>query len=105
MTPIDLYFSMLEKANVKTSFHNEPTPSPDFDFQIQTDEFTISNKQGFFMNKLLSERKSHPYNHQLCISGTGTETIYLVFPPHYIKVNGYFTIRKETITHINKLKN
>jgi hypothetical protein len=103
MTPTDLYLSMLEKANVKTCFHNEITPSPDFDFKIQTDEFTISNKQGLFMNKLLSKRKSHPYNQQLCISATGTETIYLIFPPHYIKKNGFFLIIKETITHISKL--
>ena len=103
MTSSQLYSSMLSKATIKTYFHEQKTPSPEFDYNVKTEEFTISNKQGFFLNSLLSQRKDYPYNNQLCIEATLTESTYLIFPPSYIKMNGFFTIRKESLIRIKKI--
>jgi len=104
MKAFELYLSMLEKSKVKTYVNNEVTPDINFDFNIKTDEFTISNKQGFFMQKLINEEKINPVD-SFVINQTKNEEIRLIYPPNYIKTNGFFTIRKTTIKRINKINN
>lgn len=104
MKAIELYLSILEKAKTNTVKYSEETPSPDFDFEIEETDFSITNKQGFFMQKLITQDKASSVDNSI-IFQSKEEKIFLIYPPHYIKINGYFTIRRTLITRIKKLNN
>ena len=104
MTAKDLYLSFKSNArNLKTCVTNQvwsKDSENDTKAIITKTEFTITNKQGFFMQSLINKNPLLKHDKSV-ICYDGNDIVNLIQPPHYIKTNGFFKI---VITNIRTEK-
>jgi len=93
MKATDLYLSMLQNAKLTFYVRQEQWENL---MEITETEFKITNKQGFFMRKLMNEKPASDCDRHV-IEQSGKHNVCLIPPPHYIKFNGFFTIKRTDI--------
>ena len=99
MKSLDLYNSFLKTAKISSYEISEDLGDQGL-FVKRVDEFTITNKQGFFIKSLMNKNPASKCDPSVIFQDNSTRVV-LVDPPHFIKFNGFFTIRKSTLTPNN----